>query len=627
MPLDDEVPRIMPSSIMRGVLRGLVAWLLISVAMFALVRSLPEKTILRQLDHLAALSTEDREWARHALGLERPFWSQYGTWISGVIRGDLGQALTSRQPVLQALGTRVGLTGHLLLLALLIAVCLALPAGMLAAVRHTTVAQGLGRLLTLLVCACPNFWVATVLVTARAVLGHALPPLGFTPLWGDPWRCLTQLWLPALILGAQAAVLLTWVVRHTLLVALREHATDAETAQNWRARVRLVCRHLPALRLPMLTWLSQHAPGLVGGAVLIEVIFVLPGVGSLLLDAVLLRDYPMVQGVVMFCATAMVGMHLLLEVSGAWLARRHRTRVESYDETPLETVSLAMLPQPRWSRWGSLGPCSLLGMLGALLLLGLLVTAVLAPHVAPYHPSHRHSNIHGVPLPQHAPHATFVLGTDTQGRDVLSGLIYGARSSLLVGGGAVILGMGLSMVVGVAMGSWQGRLAGEIQRLLDVLMTVPGMVVALAVLSVLEPSLLTLILVLGLVMTPSAARVVRDTVLAARHQDAGQAAGASPGSLSRRHLFSRVATVLLMLACVWLAQAMVMEAALDMLGVGLPPPTPTWGGMLRGEGYRSLAAAPYLALFPGLALSVTVLACQLCGDAVQAHLPPGLRIR
>ncbi len=615
----------MPSSIMRGALRGLVAWLLISVAMFTLVRSLPEATILGQLDHIAALSTEDQTWAQHALGLQQPFWQQYGAWLSGVVHGDLGQALTSRQPVRQALGTRVGLTGPLIVLALLMAVCLALPVGMLAAVWHETIAHALGRLLALLVFACPSFWLATVLVTARAILGHGLPPLGVMSFWGDPLRCLTHLWLPALILGAQAAVELTWVVHHTLRVALREHATDAETAGTWRARARLVCHSLPTLCLPMLTWLGQHAPGLVGGAVLIEAIFVLPGVGSLLRDAVLLRDYPMVQGAVMCYATMMVGMHFLLEVSGMWLTRRQRARLGSSDETPSHTASLGMLPQPRGSRWGSLRPR--LGTLSALLLLGLLATAALAPHVAPYDPSHRHSDSQGVPLRQHAPNATFVLGTDTQGRDVLSRLIYGARSSLLVGGGAVMLGMGLSMVIGVAMSAWPGCLGQAMQRLLDVLITVPGMVVALAVLSVLEPSFLTLILVLGLVMTPSAARVVRDTVLAARHQDAGQAVGASPGSLSRWDLFSRVSTALLMLALVWLAQAMVMETGLDILGVGLPPPTPTWGGMLRGEGYRSLAAVPYLALFPGLALSVTVLACQLCGDAVQAHLAPHLRIR
>src|SRR4030095_12865700 len=146
----------------------------------------------------------------------------------------------------------------------------------------------------------------------------------------------------------------------------------------------------------------------------------------------------------------------------------------------------------------------------------------------------------------------------------------------------------------------------------------------------LQPGLLNVILVIGLVIAPGASRVVRGTVLSVKHNtyiDAACAAGASSWRIILRHILPNVFAPILIIASVWLGNAIVIEAALSFLGLGTPPPTPTWGGMLSGEGRRSLETAPYLAIFPGLAISIVVLAFNMFGDAVRDLLDPRLRTR
>ena len=167
-----------------------------------------------------------------------------------------------------------------------------------------------------------------------------------------------------------------------------------------------------------------------------------------------------------------------------------------------------------------------------------------------------------------------------------------------------------------------------LQRLVETLLAVPGIVLALVVLSVFGQSLANVMVGIGLVRTLEASRLVRNTVLAVQHNayiEAARAAGASSWRLLLSHVLPNVLAPILIFGSVWLGKAMVMEAALSVLGFGIPPPTPTWGGMLSGEGRRSLTAAPYLVIFPGLALSVVVLACNLLGDAVRDLLDPRSR--
>src|SRR5215467_9246990 len=269
-----------------------------------------------------------------------------------------------------------------------------------------------------------------------------------------------------------------------------------------------------------------------------------------------------------------------------------------------------------------------LGALSAAVLGALLAVALFAPALAPYDPYQLNVDNRGLPIRMQSPNRTFPLGTDPLGRDVLSRMVYGARISLAVGFASVLIGTLVGTVVGLASGYVEGPLDSALQRGVDTLMSVPGIVLALAIVSVLGQSLTNVILVIALVIAPGASRVVRGAVLVVKQNtfvDAACAAGAPPPRIILRHILPNVFAPILVIATVWLGNAIVIESALSFLGLGTPPPTPTWGGMLSGEGRRNLEIAPYLAIFPGLAISIVVLAFNMFGDALRDLLDPRLR--
>ena len=271
-----------------------------------------------------------------------------------------------------------------------------------------------------------------------------------------------------------------------------------------------------------------------------------------------------------------------------------------------------------------------LGAASALILCALVVVAICAPLIAPYNPYKFNLNERGLPIRMQPPSATFLFGTDPLGRDVLSRIVYGSRVSLIVGFASVTLGTLFGTLIGLASGYWEGRIDQTLQRAVDTTMAIPGIVLALAVVSVLGQSLTNIILVISLVIAPGASRVVRGTVFSVKQNayiDAAYAAGASPWRIVGRHILPNVLAPILVIASVWLGNAIVIEAALSFLGLGTPPPTPTWGGMLSGEGRRNLETAPFLAIFPGLAISIVVLAFNMLGDALRDLLDPRLRSR
>jgi len=271
-----------------------------------------------------------------------------------------------------------------------------------------------------------------------------------------------------------------------------------------------------------------------------------------------------------------------------------------------------------------------LGAVSALILCGLVVVAILAPVLAPYDPYKFNLNARGLPIRLQPPNARFLCGTDPLGRDVLSRIVYGSRVSLIVGFASVAIGTLFGTLLGLVSGYWEGGMDQVLQRAVDTMMALPGIVLALAVVSVLGQSLTNIILVIGLVIAPGAARVVRGTVLSIKQNtfiDAAYAAGASSWRIVLRHILPNAFAPILIIASVWLGNAIVIEAALSFLGLGTPPPTPTWGAMLSGEGRRNLETAPYLAIFPGLAISIVVLAFNMLGDALRDLLDPRLRTR
>jgi peptide/nickel transport system permease protein len=316
----------MRTYITRRVLHGLLVLWLVSLVIFSLVRILPGDAVIMQLDQAAAPTPEALTRARQELGLERPFLAQYRTWISGVVQGDLGRSLITRRPVTQELLKRINLTSHLAVMSVIVALLIALPVGVLSAVKQDTLSDYVGRLLAILGLSLPDFWLATVVITFLAIWFQWIPPIGFAPLWVDPVRCLSQLLIPAVIIGARLAAVSMRMTRSSLLEVLAQDYIRTARAKGARERAVVVRHALKNALIPVVTVVGQQFSVLLGGTVIVEFIFLQPGVGSLILDAVLLRDYTLIQGAVLFFATVIVVTNLLVDLSYAWLDPRIRYR-------------------------------------------------------------------------------------------------------------------------------------------------------------------------------------------------------------------------------------------------------------------------------------------------------------
>ena len=316
----------MRTYVARRVLQGLLVLWLVSLAIFSLVRILPGDAVIMQLDQAAAPSPETLARARQELGLERPFVAQYRTWITSALHGDLGRSLITRRSVTSELGKRISLTSHLAVMSIIVAMLIALPVGVLSAVKQDTASDYLARFFAVLGLSLPDFWLATVAITFLAIWVQWIPPVGFAPLWEDPARCLAQLAIPALIIGARLAAVSMRMTRSSLLEVLRQDYIRTARAKGARERAVIVRHALKNAFIPVVTVIGQQFSVLLGGTVIVEFIFLQPGVGSLMLDAVLLRDYTLIQGAVLFFAAVIVAMNLLVDLSYAWLDPRIRYR-------------------------------------------------------------------------------------------------------------------------------------------------------------------------------------------------------------------------------------------------------------------------------------------------------------
>ena len=251
-----------------------------------------------------------------------------------------------------------------------------------------------------------------------------------------------------------------------------------------------------------------------------------------------------------------------------------------------------------------------------------IVVAVFAPWLAPYDP------VKTKPWDSlHPPSSKYWLGADRLGRDQLSRLIYGARVSLLIGVGGVAMAVCLGILIGVTAGWYRGVWDEVLMRLMDGLSAFPSLLLALALVAITGGTVLNIILVVGIVGTPWVARVIRSQILSLREREfvvAVRGLGARPGRIMLKHLIPNCLAPVIVQASLSIAAAILLEAALSFLGVGVRPPTPTWGGMLR-HAFETVSQAPWLTVSPGVMIFLVVLAFNFFGDALRDVLDPKLR--
>jgi peptide/nickel transport system permease protein len=293
---------------------------------------------------------------------------------------------------------------------------------------------------------------------------------------------------------------------------------------------------------------------------------------------------------------------------------------------PLDQVSALPEVTPRrgfWTQAAEFCRVQPLGAVGAGIILLMLFVGTLAPLLAPYDPViNSFSAMLSPPSMQHW------LGTDAFGRDVLSRLIYGSRTALLVGFGASVLGATLGAIIGVASAYFGGRIDLYTQRVMDIFLSFPLIVLALALVAILGNSLPNLITAIMIPMIPRCALVIRASALAIREMpyvDAARAAGFGHTRIILRHMLPNVMAPYLIMLTAFLGQAILAESSLSFLGLGVQEPTAAWGLMLRGAAVEFAEAAPWMAIFPGLAISLAVFAFNLFGDSLRDALDPRLR--
>jgi len=264
-----------------------------------------------------------------------------------------------------------------------------------------------------------------------------------------------------------------------------------------------------------------------------------------------------------------------------------------------------------------------LGAVGAAIIVVTAVMAACAGWLAPYDPL---TNDYAAMLA--APSASHWLGTDAFGRDVLSRIIYGSRTALTVGLGAAFLGATIGSLIGVASAYFGGRVDLIVQRVMDVFFAFPVIILALAVVAILGTGAGNVILAIATPMVPRCARVVRSAALATREMpyiDAARASGYGHARIILRHMLPNVMAPILIMGTAFLGEAILLEASLSFLGLGVQEPTAAWGLMLRGAAVEFAETAPWMAIFPGLAISFAVFGFNLFGDSLRDALDPRLR--
>jgi len=302
----------------------LVATILV-FTLFWIVPGDPALTILAGGEgDSGAVLPEQLQQLRQTLGLDRPIYVQYASWLTNALRGDLGTSLWYKTPVWNQLKDRFLVTMELAVMAIVLATCAAVPLGIISAVKQDTGLDYLSRIFSSIGIALPTFWFGILIVYAFATFFEWLPPLGYATLWDDPLLNLQQLILPALTLAFNDLAFMARVTRSSMLEVMREDYLRTARAKGL-VELRVIGRHaLKNALLPVLTVSGYQFARLLGGVIIVESIFVVPGMGTLLIDSIIHRDFIVLQAIVLLIAAVVLILNLMVDLSYGVLDPRVR---------------------------------------------------------------------------------------------------------------------------------------------------------------------------------------------------------------------------------------------------------------------------------------------------------------
>ncbi len=307
----------MSAYLMRRLLALLPTLLFASIIVFSIVRLVPGDVVdlmLSQNDISA--DVRSREELMQLLGLDRPMWQQYLHWVGNIVlHGDLGVSLWQGEPVLKMVMARIPVTLSLGVIALVVALSVALPIGVLSAIRQDSAADYVARSFSILMLAVPSFWLGTMVMVFPSVWWGWSPEVRYVPFRENPLQHIEQMLVPAIVLGMALSAITMRMTRTMMLEVLRQDYIRTAWAKGLNERMVILRHALRNALIPVVTLVGLQAPLLIGGAVIIEQIFALPGMGLLLLDAVHQRDYPVITGVFLVVGVAVMLINLLVDLS------------------------------------------------------------------------------------------------------------------------------------------------------------------------------------------------------------------------------------------------------------------------------------------------------------------------
>ena len=308
--------------LLRRLILTIPVLLFVSIIVFTIVAAIPGDPARILLGEEVTKDTLER--LRHELGLDRPVYIRYLIWLGHIVQGDLGRSVRDHRPVRDTILLKLPATVELAAAALIVAWLIAIPAGALAAWKQRTPVDYTATTFALAGVSVPNFWLGIMMIYLLAVNHHVFPPSGYIEPWIDLRRNLSLMVMPAIVLGTALAALVMRLLRSSMIEVLGSDFVRTAHAKGLADFAIIVKHAMKNAMIPVVTIMGLQLSGLLGGAVITETIFAVPGLGRLAVDAILTRDYPMVQGVVLFVAVAVVATNLTVDIVYGFLDPRIR---------------------------------------------------------------------------------------------------------------------------------------------------------------------------------------------------------------------------------------------------------------------------------------------------------------
>jgi peptide/nickel transport system permease protein len=312
--------------VLRRLLLALPVLVLSSLIVFGLMRVMPGDALTVLMGESGNVGEKELAKLRRDLGLDRPYHEQYAIWLWQMVSLNPGDSIFTNEPIPVSLRKAIPVTLELAALAMIIGLVIAVPVGVLSATRQDSTSDYVGRVVAVSGLSLPDFWLATLVITFAAIWFHWIPPIGYVSLWDSPWKNLQQFVLPAAVLGFRLSAATMRMTRSTVLEVLREDYVRTAWAKGLAGRIVVYKHALKNALIPVVTIVGGQLGVLLAGTVVVETIFALPGMGRLTVEAILFRDYPVVQTNVMLVAATLVTLNLVVDLTYAYLDPRIRYR-------------------------------------------------------------------------------------------------------------------------------------------------------------------------------------------------------------------------------------------------------------------------------------------------------------